>query len=302
MPPPLEEVLVTGEQPGPGMWRVSNAGHELWILGTLDPLPKKLTWRSRQAEALIAKSQEVIAPPGVDVSIGFFRGLAALPALLRARKNADGRTLRDVLPEDVYERWRVLKDRYLGRGDDVERFRPSVAAHELYKHALDRSGLTSGDGVWSVVEKSAKRHRVPITTVTVSLVLDDPKATIRQLVQVPREPDVACLASTIERLETDLQPMRRRASLWSLGDVEGLRRMPYADQRVACFDAVMSVPELRAQVLKLREQLVDKWLSAAQHSLATNDTAFAVLPISQILESDGWLARLRAQGYEVDEP
>ena len=29
--PALAEVLVTGEQPGPGMWRVSSGKHELWI-------------------------------------------------------------------------------------------------------------------------------------------------------------------------------------------------------------------------------------------------------------------------------
>lgn len=39
MQPELDEVLVTGEQPGPGLWRVSANGNELWILGTLDPLP-----------------------------------------------------------------------------------------------------------------------------------------------------------------------------------------------------------------------------------------------------------------------
>jgi hypothetical protein len=31
-PATLEEVLVTGERPGPGMWRVSKDGHDLWTL------------------------------------------------------------------------------------------------------------------------------------------------------------------------------------------------------------------------------------------------------------------------------
>ena len=45
----LDEVLVTGERPGPAMWKVSKGDHTLWIMGTLSPLPSKMTWRSKQA-------------------------------------------------------------------------------------------------------------------------------------------------------------------------------------------------------------------------------------------------------------
>jgi hypothetical protein len=49
---PLEEVLVTGQQPGPGLWKVTRPddanGHVLWILGNHSPLPKKLSWRSTE--------------------------------------------------------------------------------------------------------------------------------------------------------------------------------------------------------------------------------------------------------------
>lgn len=299
---PIEEVLVTGEQPGPGMWRVSNGEHELWILGTLDPLPRHMTWRSREAERVIAKSGAVLAPPAVSVSVGFFKGLAALPTLLHARTNRGGRTLKDILPDALYERWLVLRDRFLDDDEAVEQMRPSVAAHELYKRAIERSGLASGDGVWSVVEKLARTHRVPIAAVTVDLALADPKGTIRELEQIPVDADVACLGSTIAALETDLEPMRLRARFWSLGDVDALRRLPVAGQQAACLDAVMAVPELRTQVLALREQLADKWLADAVQALATHQTTFAVLPIARLLEPDGWVARLRARGYTVEEP
>jgi len=295
-------VLVTGEQPGPGMWRVSNGEHELWILGTLEPLPKHMTWRAREAEAALARSQALLAPPRVSVSVGFFKGLAALPALLRARQNPGGQTLKDVLPADLFARWLALKEEFLDEDDDFERLRPSAAAYELYRRAIDRSGLVGGDVAWNVVEKLAKRHRVPITAVTVSLVLDDPKGTIRQFQQIPRDAETACLASTLATLETELQPMRRRASLWSLGDVEGLRRIAVTDQRASCLEAITAVPELRARVLALRTQLVDEWLAQAERALAANESTFAVLPIGEMLKPDGWVTSLRARGYTVDEP
>ena len=64
---PIEEVLVTGQQPGPGLWRVTlpSAGndHELWILGTHGPLPKKMRWRSADLEQALSAAQELIARP-----------------------------------------------------------------------------------------------------------------------------------------------------------------------------------------------------------------------------------------------
>ena len=45
--PVLEAVVVTGVQPGPGLWKVSKGEHVLWILGTLSPLPNQMQWDSR---------------------------------------------------------------------------------------------------------------------------------------------------------------------------------------------------------------------------------------------------------------
>ena len=63
-------VVVTGEQPGPGLWLVRKGDHELWILGTLNPLPAGMQWQARQVEQVIASAQEVIRPPRVTFTIG----------------------------------------------------------------------------------------------------------------------------------------------------------------------------------------------------------------------------------------
>jgi hypothetical protein len=36
----MQEVVVTGEQPGPGLWQVSKGDHVLWVLGTVPLSPK----------------------------------------------------------------------------------------------------------------------------------------------------------------------------------------------------------------------------------------------------------------------
>ena len=53
---PLEEVVVNGEFPGPGMWKVTRAddpsGNTLWIIGDPPPLPKRIQWKSKEVEAV----------------------------------------------------------------------------------------------------------------------------------------------------------------------------------------------------------------------------------------------------------
>jgi hypothetical protein len=297
----LDEVLVTGERPGPALWRVSKGGHDLWILATLEPLPKNMVWRSRAVEERIVSSQVVLAPPQVEPKVGFFRSLTLLPSLFRARKSPDGRTLEQVLPHDLYMRWLALRVKYLGNSSD-ENLRPMLAALDLYMHALDDSGLTDDESVWKEVEHTAHKHDVRILPVTLDMPIKDPKASIRELDEIPQDAEVGCLETAVTRLETDLQPMRRRANLWSTGDIDGLRAMTYPDQGIACFEVLFSVPKLGDQLKDVRLRLADLWLADAEDALAKYDSSFAVLSILDMFKPDGLLAKLRDRGYVVQEP
>jgi hypothetical protein len=44
------------------------------------------------------------------------------------------------------------------------------------------------------------------------------------------------------------------------------------------------------------------WLEQAQSALARNEVTFAVLPMSQLLRADGYIAKLQARGYDVTTP
>jgi hypothetical protein len=298
--PAIDEVLVTGERPGPGMWRISKNGHDLWVLATLHPLPKNMTWRSVLVEQRIATSQSVLSPPDVDVDVGFFRGLTLIPALLRARKSPDGRTLEEILPHDLYIRWLALRVKYLGSYD--EHRRPILAAIDLYEGALNQSGLTDNGMIWSAVEKVAHKDHVSVQPVELKIKLDDAKGAVRDLGNIPQAAEIDCFAKTVERLEVDLQPMRQRANFWSLGDIQGLRSLPYPDDEAACLNAFLAVPQFREQYESARSKLEDLWITSAESALAKNASSFAVLPIAALLKDDGAVDRLKKQGYEVQEP
>ena len=68
---PLEEIVVTGEFKGPGLWRVTRPGdsknHVLWIVGDPYGLPQGMQWKSREIEAIVAGAQEILNEPGVSI-------------------------------------------------------------------------------------------------------------------------------------------------------------------------------------------------------------------------------------------
>ena len=68
----------------------------------------------------------------------------------------------------LYAWWLALKAEYLGYDQDVEQWRPIFAAFHLYRKALDTAPLGYSPVVRTVAKKSAKKHRVKITTSTVS--------------------------------------------------------------------------------------------------------------------------------------
>ncbi|MGH8217545.1 MAG: TraB/GumN family protein [Steroidobacteraceae bacterium] len=298
----LPEILVTGERPGPGLWKVTNGPHVLWILGTLSPLPKDMTWRSREVEDILARASEVIEPASVSARLGLFRTLRYLPSLLRARYNPNGRTLKDVLPPDLYARWAVLKSRYIGDDRRVERLRPMFAAAQLYERALARSSLTTDDAVRGAVRRLARRHRVRVTDPLVQLEIRDPKRVIGEFAQTPLDAELACLSTTMERLENDLGNMTLRANAWAIGDIETLQRLRPPLEDGVCVDAFTSAPGLKEQFARLTEEARNEWLRQIKAALAGHAVTLAVLPIADLLATNGRLAQLRAQGYSVEPP
>jgi hypothetical protein len=78
--------------------------------------------------------------------------------------------------------------------------------------------------------------------------------------------------------------------------------MTYPDERIACFEVLLNVPKLGDQLKQVKVQLTDLWLADADEALAKYESSFAVLPITEMLKPDGWLAKLRDRGYTVEEP
>jgi len=298
---PLEEILVVGEQPGPAMWRVTKGDHTLWILATLEPLPKDMVWRSKSVDERIAASQLVLSPPELSAHVGFFRSMTLVPSLLHARHAPNGQTLEQSLPHDLYIRWLALRVKYLGNADD-EKLRPMLAAGDLYRRAIDQAGLTHNSHVWQRIEASARAKHVPVQPVSLEVPIDNPKQYVRDLSAIPSAGEIDCLRSTVGLLETQLPIMRRRANLWSTGDIENLRGLLRPEAAETCAGAVLVVPSFQEEYTKVNGQLQSVWLAAAEKAIAANSSTLAVLSMAELVKPGGWLALFRGRGYEITEP
>lgn len=300
----LETVTVSGIQPGPGLWKVSKGDHVLWVLGTLSPLPRKMEWQSQEVRAVIAQAQEVIEPPSITVTsdVGAVRSLLLLPSLMKARRNPEGRQLRDEVSPKLYSRWQVLKARYIGSSNGVEKWRPVFAAQELYEAAIRKSGMTLDNVAQPVVRKAARANGVPMTPVNVKVVIERPKEAIQAFSQETLA-DTECFTRTLTRIEGDLEAMRARANAWAEGDVQALRDMPYDSQYSACLAALTGSALARKVGLNdIDSRLRQTWLAATEAAVEKNQVSFAMLPMALVTKPTGYLAALQAKGYEVEAP
>jgi hypothetical protein len=329
----LETVVVTGEVPGPGLWKVSKGDHVMWVLASYSPLPKGMVWISRQIDERIAESQEVLYTPYMNVrpNIGLMRGFTLMSAASKASKLPDGKTLEDVLPPADYARWVTLREKYLGKNDDVETKRPATAMSLLRMHALRKHGLLGGPNVRGVVDDARKKHKVKpvwLPTVRRTVELEDPRGMLEGLQELQPE-EVECFGRDLDRVEPDLERDMVLANAWSLGDTGKLRSMFRQETlrdvirdgclRLSLEGATMwakyeegtSADAARTKKLiddflwhgeqaTLQAQL--DWLKAAQAALTKNQSTFALLSLAEVLSPDGHLEKLRALGYTVEEP
>ncbi len=300
----MAPVLVSGVQPGPGLWKVSQGDHVMWVLGTVSPLPQHVQWKATEVEAVIAASQQVLGPPGfaIGARVGFFGKLFLLPSMIGLRKNPEGARLEQVLPPALYARWEAERREYLGGSHRLERLRPIFAGKELYEVAMKKAGLTVDGGVQEMVNELAGQNGVTVVDPGYQLILDEPRAAAKAFKKSSME-DVGCLAQILDVIGGDMAQAATRANAWSVGDIEALRGTMATTQQDSCLAAISGAGFASKLGKRDVQQRIDAaWLDAARKALQNNQQTFALLPMEQLLSTDGYLARLRREGFSVQPP
>jgi len=299
-----EVSVVAGYQPGPGLWRVSKGDHELWVLATVSPLPKRMQWSADEVREVIAESTAVIAPPNVsfDFDRGTFGMLMLLPTAMGARKNPDKETLADQMSPELYQRWLVQKQKYMGRDRGVEKFRPLFAANELFEAVMDEEDLSGKPVVMPLVEKAAKKADIEITEPVVKVKIEDTKGKLKAFRDSELE-DVACFESTLDLVEHELPVLKARANAWAMGDVVALKTMSLAERASACTNALLGSSIMKDSGLTdLEDRIAAEWQAKAIEVLTKHRSSFGVLGLRQVIDPSRYLSALASEGFTVEAP
>lgn len=303
----LDTVVVSGRVAGPGLWQVyRDEDHDLWIMGTLSPHPADIEWDATEVRALVARSQEVLWAPrySVNVDANLLQQAMLGIGYLRAKKNPDGQSLKDVLPPDLYARWVKAKAKYLPHDSGVERKRPLIAAQELFAAAVKRANLSSRGFVYPAMQPTIEENGIKSTIprVQVDITNQTAKAALADMRGMQLD-DRTCLAATLDAVETDIPRMVSNANAWANGQVSGISFASLQRRDVACSDALMR-PEFSAKygLPNIKDSVEARWLSEAAAALARNASTVAFVPMENLIGPGSYLDRLRAQGYTVSGP
>lgn len=319
----LEPVFVYGGLAVPPMWKVSRGEHVLWITVNR-AAPAGSTWRLDEIEARLAESKLALFPGVAQASpdIGIFRGLTLIRSAFKAAKNPDGQTLKDVLTPETYARWRALKTAYVGRDNDIERWRPSLALAMLEEKIIEKvqprrttspARPPAGPMLQPLVEKAAKKKRVKTRTmpkVEKKVEIENIRARLKSIHSLNLV-DEKCIADYLGFLEQQVEYWKQQVGQ---GEEMEVPARPAECNEVNLYirkvndgeipdsaGLVELIKDVELQTILARDELAAAWIEAAEAALAKNASTIAVL---HAIHADGprsYIDRLRALGYSVEE-
>lgn len=308
------EVVVSGRQPGPPLWRVTNGDNTLWILPLVSSVPRDMEWDDQRLRTLLADTDEYISPPDVDLSISKLVLLNPVNLVRgyrlarRLGRNPGDSSLQEVLPAELYARFGTVKQQYFPRDKDIENYRPAFAAGMMLRKVLDEEGLTNSADIRKHVERLLRRNRqLRRTDVTMEERIPGGYGALRARAEawaesLPAEQELQCFTRQLALVEQRLPFIKEVANDWASGaarDMEDLLRP--GDLEEPCL-ALMFESSEGGYLRQLQEASRERWLAAASSALQRNRSTFTMLGLGQIIGPDALALELARQGYTLHTP
>jgi uncharacterized protein YbaP (TraB family) len=291
-PEKLDEIIVTGERAGPGLWHVYKGAAQLWIFGTVSPLPKDMTWRSQQLEKILDGTDQVLVAKPFE--IGIARALWLLVTQRDLLLVGHGKKLVDVLPAELHARFAAQRAKFTKDADKWEKFRPIIAAAFLEEDALHAVGLSTRLDLADEVRSLARKHHVRIEEFKIAGLHD----VLDALKTLPPATEQKCVAASLATIETGMPRLVDRAQAWATGDVQRIQSLPESGEVAECRAAITVDPGAGDLYTLLRQT----WIENMARHLETGGVTLAVVSMDMLIEPGGFLDALRSRGYAIDPP
>lgn len=285
----MDELVINGERSGPGLWHIHHGTSDLWLLGSMTPLLKGITWRSKQVEKVLDAANHVVVQKPLQISAA--KALWLFVAHHDLLVNAAGKRLSQVMPAALYQRFDAARAKYTEH-DKWERYRPIIASAFLQREAFHSVGLSAHIDLGASMRTLAEKHHVPVEELEIAGVRDF----IDALKALAPETENACVEASLATVQTGLPLMVERAQAWAAGDVERIQRLhapPEVDACRAALDAGSQKEDLVALVKRA-------WMRNLESHLKAAGVTVAVIETDLLLEKNGIFEQLRAAGYTIE--
>lgn len=292
--PEMQVVLVRGVQAGPALWKVRSGDHVMWLLGEISPYPRKVKWRSKDFVRLLSDSQELL----IDFSGYWIIDDESKAALTKAEKLPPGTKLEDVISPELHARVKATAAKF---GNPVlDPWYAFSATNRLVSAAMRKLEMESFSVRFEAL-RLGEWHKTKVTPFAT------PEIAFEQRLRNWQQPSNAvCLERLVDAIEDGGSGVLQLANAWSVGSISALRELvpQYSFSRDGfrageCADAMHGSEQQAREYKQRRNQF---WLDEAERALKQNRSTMAVVLMSELFEPDGYLAGLRARGYEVTEP
>ncbi len=277
-------VTITHHYPGPALWRVKKGNSEVYIVGGLPVMEKRLDWDRSRVGKIMGQANVLLTSPKAK------GGIMGFAAWQMAKGNGLFKSLFDVLPSDVGGHfWRTAKKNGLDP-NHYAKDSPIVAVMKLREDIYEKNGLSTNDPEKMLIFLARDHHTPmkPIATYSAA-------GLIGKLNGMDKTDKFDCVTATLNEIDFAVGHAVTASRAWAVADLRTARANSPNSATLACLEGAGSTREML-------DRATDDTVQAINDALAKPGKSVVAFPLSILLRPNGALDRLRAQGLEVAEP
>lgn len=283
-PLPAAEPLPAADAtpPVPLLWKLSDADNAVYLLGSFHLLKDDDYPLSADVDRAFEASESVV----FEVPPEQLTDPATAQKFLAAAGYSDGRTLSDVLPQPMRDKFETVLAQSGGSLAQLENFEPWFVNLSLMLGVSQALGFSGDNGLDQHLMRRAAAAGKPADGLeTIDLQL-------RTLDGAPMDEQLAALSDFIERPQEVPEMLSGLHQAWRDGDVEQLDRLARLEMRE-------KTPETYRLLNVLRNEA---WVPKIQRMLddSSDEDTLVVVGALHLLGEDGVVEMLRAKGYTVE--
>ena len=287
----MEVVVVDAAAQGPAFWHIRKGDSEIYILGTVGPMPADLAWNSTRLEQLIDGANAVLLPPQAHSGLLDILSMSWFILMHRdALSMPDDQKLEASLAPDVRARFVSVRTSIKQDGERYEDDSPLLAGFRLLGDYMSASKLT-GEAPEQTAGKIARAKHVKMTRIAEY----SANPLIREMLQLPRSAGQVCFETMLNDIETLQRHAVPAADAWAVGDVAGIKAHYSTPLFAPCINQAKKFDEID-------HRAVADTIKAIHEALAKPGKTVMLVDIGWLFRAGGVADALKAEGVTIEGP